>query len=124
MSSSEMTIRWLTQVAHLLRGEDLAASSAHVIEAVRLAEALSALRAQPVPGLVELNEAVRAVFCFGDDLPLRLTHEKLIVGERLGHVAEDAPMTPLQARPGSPAKAPAPGTGGRPTVFCFKSLGS
>ncbi len=45
----------------------------------------------------ELNEAVRAVFCFGDDLPLRLIHEKLIVSERLGQVPEDAPMTPLQA---------------------------
>jgi hypothetical protein len=97
LSSSEMTIHWLTQVAHLLRGEDLTASSAHIIEAVRLAEALSALREQPVPGLVELNEAVRTVFCFGDDLPLRLIHEKLIVSERLGQVPEDAPMTPLQA---------------------------
>ena len=96
-SNAEMTIRWLTQVAHLLRGEDLAASSAHIIEAVRLAEALAALREQPTPGLAELNEAVRAIYCNGDEPSLRLIHEKLIVGERLGQVPEDAPMTPLQA---------------------------
>jgi hypothetical protein len=92
-----VTIRWMTLVAHLLRQEDLSASSAHVIEAVRLAETLGALRGRPVPGLPEMNEAVRAIFCFGDDLPLRLIHEKLIVSERLGRVPEDAPMTPLQA---------------------------
>ena len=97
LSSTDITIHWLTRVAQLLRAEDLSASSAHVIEAVRLAETLSALRGRSVPGLPELNEAVQAVFCFGDDLPLRLIHEKLIISERLGQVPEDAPMTPLQA---------------------------
>lgn len=97
ISGSDLTIRWLAQVAQLLREEDLSTSSAHIIEAVRLAEALAALRERPVPGLPELNEAVRTVICFGDDLPLRLIHEKLIVGERLGKVPEDAPMTPLQS---------------------------
>ena len=97
LSPADVTIHWLTRVAHLLRAEDLAASSAHVIEAVRLAETLAALRGRPAPGLPEMNEAVRAVFCFGDDLPLRLIHEKLIVSERLGQVPESAPLTPLQA---------------------------
>ena len=49
-----------------------------------------------MPGLPELNEVVRAVFCFGDDLPLRLIHEKLVVSERLGRVPENAPMTPCR----------------------------
>lgn len=97
LSTTELTIRWMTQVAQLLREEDLSASSAHVIEAVRLSETLAALRERSLPGLPELNEAVRSVFCFGDDLPLRLIREKLIVGERLGHVPDDAPATPLQA---------------------------
>lgn len=97
LSPTDITIRWLTLVAQLLRSEDLNASSAHVIEAVRLAETLAALRNRPMPGLPELNEAVQAVFCFGDDTPLRLIHEKLIVSERLGKVPADAPMTPLQA---------------------------
>ena len=89
-------IRWMARVARLLREEDLDVSSAHVIEAVRLAEALAALRDRPLPGLPELNEATRSVFCFGDDLPLRLIHEKLIVGETLGSVPEETPLAPLQ----------------------------
>lgn len=97
IQATDITIHWMTRVAHLLRGEDLPASSAHVIEAVRLAETLAALRGQPVPGLPEMNEAIRAVFCFGDDLPLALIHEKLIINERLGRVPEDVPLTPLQS---------------------------
>lgn len=97
LRSTDVTIHWLTLVAHLLRAEDLPASPAHVIEAVRLAETLAALRGRPAPGLPEMNEAVRAVFCFGDDLPLRLIREKLIVRERLGQVPDSAPATPLQA---------------------------
>jgi hypothetical protein len=88
--------RWLTRVARLLRAEDLDASSAHVIEAVRLAEALAALRDRPLPGLPELTEAIQTVMCFGSTLPLRLIHEKLIVGERLGAVPATTPMVPLQ----------------------------
>ncbi|MFN7928966.1 MAG: DUF5682 family protein [Blastocatellia bacterium] len=89
-------IRWLTKVARLLRKEDLDASSASVIEAVRLAETLAAMRGQHRPGLRELNEATQTVLCFGNDAPLRLIHEKLIVGEVLGEVPEDMPAVPLQ----------------------------
>ncbi|HTE17807.1 MAG TPA: DUF5682 family protein, partial [Armatimonadota bacterium] len=88
--------RWMTRVARLLRGEGLDASSAHVIEAVRLGEALAALRDRPLPGLPELNEATRTVLCFGDDLPMRLIRERLIVGEALGEVPDETPTVPLQ----------------------------
>jgi hypothetical protein len=88
--------RWVTRVARLLREEDLDASAAHVIEAVRLAESLAALRDRPLPGLPELNEAVQAVLCHGDATPMRLIHHKLIVGETLGAVPDETPMVPLQ----------------------------
>jgi len=91
-----VVIRWMARVARLFREEDLDVSSAHVIEAVRLAETLAALRDRPLPGLPELNEAAQSIFCFGDDLPLRLIHEKLIVGETLGSVPEETPLAPLQ----------------------------
>lgn len=93
---SEVAIRWMAKIAQLLREEDLDASSAHLIEAVRLAESLAALRDRPLPGLPELNEATQAVLCFGSDLPMRLIHDKLIVGDRLGEVPDETPMVPLQ----------------------------
>ena len=93
----DITARWMGRVARLLREQDLDASAASVVEGVRLAEALSALRDRPLPGLAELNEAAQAVFCFGSDAPMRLISEKLIVGERLGSVPASTPTTPLQA---------------------------
>ncbi|TWV56824.1 hypothetical protein FRZ03_03455, partial [Streptomyces misionensis] len=88
--------RWLTKVAGLLREEDRIVSSAHVIEAVRLAETLAALRGRPLPGLGETTEAVRAVMCDGSDVPLTLVHDRLVVGDVLGEVPETAPAVPLQ----------------------------
>jgi hypothetical protein len=86
---------WMTHVARLLRGKDLDASSAGTIDAVRLAETLAALRGRPVVGLAELCEATQAVLCGGSDLPMRLVHDQLIVGEVLGAVPEHTPAVPL-----------------------------
>ncbi|MET9493199.1 DUF5682 family protein [Streptomyces sp. NPDC006552] len=88
--------RWLTKVAGLLRAEDRIVSSAHVIEAVRLAESLAVLRGRPLAGLTETTDAVRAVLCEGSDVPLRLIHDRLVVGDVLGEVPEAAPAVPLQ----------------------------
>jgi hypothetical protein len=88
--------RWLTRVARLMRDEDLDTSSAHVIEAVRLAEALAAMRGRPLPGLEELEEAALSVICGGQEAPLALIRRKLVLGERMGSVPEDAPAPPLQ----------------------------
>jgi hypothetical protein len=91
-----ITTYWLSRVAQLLREQDLDASSASVIEAVRLAESLAAVRGLAGVGLSELFDAVHAVFCFGDDAQLRLVEEKLIVGERMGEVPQKTPTVPLQ----------------------------
>ncbi|MER6212854.1 DUF5682 family protein [Streptomyces sp. NPDC001674] len=88
--------RWLTKVAGLLREEDRQVSPAHVIEAVRLAETLAAVRGRPVPGLSETLEAVRAVMCDGSGIPLALVEDRLVVGDLLGEVPEAAPAVPLQ----------------------------
>ena len=92
----ELTLRWMTRVAHLLRAEDLEGSTASIIEATRLAEAAAAMRGCALPGLAEFNEAAQAVFCFGDGTPMRLVHERLVVGARLGEVPAEAPQVPLQ----------------------------
>ncbi|OKK20924.1 hypothetical protein AMK16_11040 [Streptomyces sp. CB00455] len=88
--------RWLTKVAGLLREEDRQVSSAHVIEAVRLADTLAAMRGRPLPGLTETLEAVRAVMCDGSDIPLALIEDRLVVGDVLGDVPDPAPVVPLQ----------------------------
>ncbi|MFD6449325.1 DUF5682 family protein [Nocardia sp. NPDC060220] len=89
--------RWLTKVAGVLRSHDLPVSSAHIIEAVRLADTLAALRGRPLPGLSEVTEAVRSVMCGGDETMLRLVVDELVVGETLGGVPEDTPTVPLAA---------------------------
>ncbi|MEU4320036.1 DUF5682 family protein [Nocardia fluminea] len=89
--------RWLTKVAGVLRSHDLPVSSAHIIEAVRLADTLAALRGRPLPGLSEVTEAVRAVMCGGDETVLRLVIDELVVGETLGGVPDDTPTVPLAA---------------------------
>lgn len=86
----------MTKVAGLLREEDRFVSTAHVIEAVRLAETLAALRGRPLAGLGETTDAVRAVMCEGSDVPLALVRDRLIVGETLGEVPDTAPAVPLQ----------------------------
>lgn len=89
-------VHWMTQVARLMRKQDLDASSAHVIEAVRLADTLAALRNRPLAGLQELDEAVLAVMCFGNDAPMQLIRRKLVIGDRLGQIPDEAPVAPLQ----------------------------
>ncbi|RMG05399.1 MAG: hypothetical protein D6728_20850, partial [Cyanobacteria bacterium J055] len=92
---ADIAIRWMSRVAQLLREEGWDASSAQVIEAVRLAEALAALRDRSLPGLEELNEATQTVMCFGSDVPMRLIRDQLIVGDRLGSVPASTPKVPL-----------------------------
>ena len=92
----QRAIGWLARAARLFRDEGLDCSSAHIIEAVRLAETLAALRERPQAGLDELNEALQTVVCLGDAAPMRLIERALIVGDRLGRIPASAPVVPLQ----------------------------
>jgi hypothetical protein len=96
-TDSQPVERWLVKVAAALRGHDLPVSSAHVIEATRLAETLAALRDRALPGLGEVSEAVRSVMCAGDQTMLAFVNRELVVGEELGGVPPDAPLVPLEA---------------------------
>lgn len=89
-------IGWLARAARLLRDEGLDCSSAHLIEGVRLAETLAALRERAQPGLDELDEALRSVVCLGDEAPMQLIRQQLTVGNRLGQTPDSAPAVPLQ----------------------------
>ena len=72
-------------------------SSAHVIEAVRLAEAVATMRGRPLAGLAEVTDATRSVLCEGEELLVELVTRDVVVGERLGTVPDEAPTVPLEA---------------------------
>jgi hypothetical protein len=91
----EAVARWLVRAAGVLRRDGLPVSSAHVIEATRLADTLATMRARPEPGLVEVTDAALAVLCEGDPLRLELIQRRLVVGERLGAVPEGTPTVPI-----------------------------
>lgn len=95
-SAQPRAIGWLARVARLMRERDLDCSSAHLIEAARLADALAAMRDRPAPGLDELHEASRTVLTMGDETVLHFIHDALVVGDRLGTVPPDVPTVPLQ----------------------------
>ncbi len=88
--------RWLAKAAAVLRDEGIPASTAHVIESVRLAQTLAVLRGRPLAGLEEVTEATRAVLCEGSEMLTELIQRRLVVGERLGAVPDATPMVPLQ----------------------------
>lgn len=96
-TQDDPVVRWLTHISGVLRDSGLATSSAHVIEGVRLAEALASLRGRPAPGLSEVQDATLAVLCEGNELSWRLVTKEAVVGEALGEVGDDVPRTPLDA---------------------------
>lgn len=88
---------WLTHVAEVLRGEGFDISVAHVMEAVRLARTLAALRGLNHPTLAEFNEAVTTVMGMGDDVILRSVARALVIADRIGTIPSKVPMVPLLA---------------------------
>jgi Family of unknown function (DUF5682) len=92
---TESVARWLVRAAGVLRRDGLPVSSAHVIEATRLADALATMRGRPVPGLTEVTDAALAVLCEGEVLRLELIQRRLVVGERLGAVPAGTPGVPI-----------------------------
>ena len=92
----EVVIRWMSKVARLFRKEDLNASSAHIIESVRLAETLAAMRNLTVPGIDEMFESAVSIFCDGYDSKMEIINKKLITGDQIGRISQDIPLIPLQ----------------------------
>ncbi len=88
--------RWMVQAAAVLRDEGQPASSAHAIEAVRLAETLAVVRGRPHAGLAEVDDAIRSVLCEGSDTAAELIRRRLEIGEALGQVPAETPMVALQ----------------------------
>ncbi|NLR77074.1 DUF5682 family protein [Chitinophaga eiseniae] len=89
--------RWMALVAKLFREQQQDTSVAHVMEAVRLANALAALRQYSRPGLEELNEATLSVLCNGESVLMQLIRDQLIIRNRIGKVPHEVPAPPLQS---------------------------
>lgn len=87
---------YLSSVARFLREKGHSAASASVIEAVRLARALSSLRDGSLPVLKDLHDA--AVTCFGGG-ELSVVAEALNmadIGTAIGELPQGAVQTPVQ----------------------------
>lgn len=95
-NQSDDGTKWLTYSANVFRQNKIDISSAHIIEAVRLANTLAALRNMHKAGLKELNEATQTVMCMGDDIPMQLIRRELIIGNDMGTVPAGIPQVPLQ----------------------------
>lgn len=87
---------WVTQAARHMRDMGLDASSASVIEAIRLADTLAALRERHTPGLHEINEALLTVLCHGEGGALALIRRRLEIGDVIGSVPAHSQLVPLQ----------------------------
>ncbi len=94
-SPAQAAVRWVASAARLLRAEGLDASPASVVEAVRLAEAIAAVRGRPSVGLDALMEAIEAVLCGGRPERLAVVRERLEVGDATGAVPDTIPLAPL-----------------------------
>ena len=90
------SIQWMSQVAQLFQGLDIATSSAQAIDAVRLAETLAALRGLEIPGIDELKEAVQTIFSAGTAHQIELIKGQLIIGHKMGSIPPSIPSIPLQ----------------------------
>ena len=60
-AAHDVASSWLVRVARTLREERLDAAPASVVDAVRLAESLAAVRGRPSVGLDELTDAYEAM---------------------------------------------------------------
>jgi hypothetical protein len=94
---AELAASWQARVAALLRQEGQQASTASVIEAVRLSVALASLRGYATPGLAEMRDATLAALCHGEEAPFRIIETRLVIGDRVGQIDDAVPQMPLAA---------------------------
>jgi hypothetical protein len=93
---TSISIRWMAKAGRLLRQKGQDGSPAHVLEAIRLADTLTALRNKPLPGLSELEDAAITVFCRGDRKLFELIRKRVVIGQKSGKVPEKLTRVPLQ----------------------------
>lgn len=88
---------WMVRCGTLLRHKGVEVPPSSVADAVEMARSLAVIRQMTRPGLDELEEAALAVLARGDTQWLLPIREELRTGDRMGKVAPEVPLTPLQA---------------------------
>ncbi|MGM1021897.1 MAG: DUF5682 family protein [Bacillota bacterium] len=92
----ELPYEYLSSVARQLRQKGTHRSTAEVIEAVRMAQSLSALRGGSAPVLRDLRDAAQTLLGHGDLSVVAEALSELNVGTAIGQLAEGVSQTPLQ----------------------------
>jgi hypothetical protein len=88
--------KWLHLATKLFRKKKIDISTAHTIEALRLAQSLASMRGLCRAGLAEFDDAIITVMCGGDRVLYDLIYPDLIVGKKMGDIGESASTLPLQ----------------------------
>lgn len=87
---------WIARAISIIRQKGKNTSSAHSVEALRLAEALRKLRKKNRIGIPELEEALSAVVFEGERDWIRLYGPDLYVGSMKGLIRDDLYQIPIQ----------------------------
>jgi hypothetical protein len=92
----ELAVNYLSQVAQTLRLKGFNASTASVIEATKMATALTSLRDGHIPVLEDLHDAVITCFGGGDLASVAEAINSIDIGNRIGNIPEGISQTPIQ----------------------------
>lgn len=92
----ELPHLYLSSVARLLRKAGTHRSTAEVIEAVRMAQSLSALHGGSIPVLRDLQDAAQTLLGHGDLSVIAESLAQINVGTTIGQLAEGVSQTPIQ----------------------------
>lgn len=93
---SDLSAVYLSKVAKALRDQGHNASSASVIEAVRLANALTSMRGGALPVLKDLHDAVITCFGGGELSSVAEAINRIDIGTAIGYLPEGVSQTPVQ----------------------------
>lgn len=93
--NKDCLVLWLGKITQALREQGHIISTASVIEAVNLYQALASIRLKPSVGFEEIRDAVIACLCFGESIQWQQIEHALLFGSDVGSIPSDAPLIPL-----------------------------
>ncbi len=88
-------VKTLSRAARLLRDDGGEAAAANVVDAARFADTLAAVRGRANASLDEIRDAVRCVFCDGEEQAFRAVQQRLEVGNEIGVAPKRTTKPPL-----------------------------